>query len=404
MCRSWVRRGAAVVASAVVAASAVVVAVAPASGQTGGPPADPQARKAAATIERTRRQADATARQLSEFLLEQERLTDELERATRERDAAATRMTELRSGAVDLALRRYVRDASSLELAATGAGDATASVRGATYLRIATGQTLDAEGELKAARQDLDARAAVLERRRGELEAAEQALGAASERLDRELVRLQEAERRRRAEAAIAAEVARRRAEEARRAAAAEAARQVALVRAAPRPGAAAPAPAAPAATVATSAAPAPAAGPPAAAPDASPPPTPASRAGIVCPVEGASAFGDTFGAPRRGRWGHEGVDMMGRSGQPILAAESGTIRHTRSRTGGNQVWLYGDSGTRYFYAHLSSYVGGPRRVAAGEVIGRMGNTGTRVVHLHFEIRPGGGRAINPYPAVRAAC
>jgi murein DD-endopeptidase MepM/ murein hydrolase activator NlpD len=95
----------------------------------------------------------------------------------------------------------------------------------------------------------------------------------------------------------------------------------------------------------------------------------------------------------------------MGSAGQPIIAAESGSVRHTQSRSGGNQVWLFGDSGTRYFYAHLSSYAGGARRVSAGEVIGAMGMTGqTGAVHLHFEIRPGGGGAVNPYPAVRAVC
>jgi murein DD-endopeptidase MepM/ murein hydrolase activator NlpD len=96
---------------------------------------------------------------------------------------------------------------------------------------------------------------------------------------------------------------------------------------------------------------------------------------------------------------------MMGQRGQDLVAVEAGEVRHTQSRSGGTQVWLHGDSGTRYFYAHLDGYVGEPRRVAAGEVVGRMGKTGrTGAVHLHFEIRPGGGRPVDPYEALRAAC
>jgi murein DD-endopeptidase MepM/ murein hydrolase activator NlpD len=131
--------------------------------------------------------------------------------------------------------------------------------------------------------------------------------------------------------------------------------------------------------------------------------PQPSSPGGILCPVAGGARFADDFGVARPGRR-HEGIDLMGTRGQELLAAESGIVSHTRSRSGGNQVWLHGNSGTRYFYAHLDGYVGGPRRVVAGEVVGRMGNTGTGAVHLHFEIRPGGGRAVNPYEALRSAC
>jgi peptidoglycan LD-endopeptidase LytH len=59
-----------------------------------------------------------------------------------------------------------------------------------------------------------------------------------------------------------------------------------------------------------------------------------------------------------------------------------------------------------YFYAHLSSYVGGARSVAQGEVVGLVGMTGNASApHLHFEIRIGGanGQRIDPYPTLRAA-
>ena len=72
---------------------------------------------------------------------------------------------------------------------------------------------------------------------------------------------------------------------------------------------------------------------------------------------------------------------------------------------GGNVVWLTGVGGNKYYYAHLSSWEGGSRSVAAGEVVGYVGATGnTSANHLHFEIHPGGGAAVNPFPTVRQFC
>jgi murein DD-endopeptidase MepM/ murein hydrolase activator NlpD len=136
----------------------------------------------------------------------------------------------------------------------------------------------------------------------------------------------------------------------------------------------------------------------------ASPPPSNAGR-GIVCPVAGPRAFGDTWGAARSGGRSHEGVDMMSPGGTPLVAVESGSVQFKTTRLGGNSVWLNGNSGTRYFYAHLSAWEGSSRSVSQGEVIGYVGATGnTTANHLHFEVHPGGGRAVNPYPYVRAVC
>jgi murein DD-endopeptidase MepM/ murein hydrolase activator NlpD len=135
-----------------------------------------------------------------------------------------------------------------------------------------------------------------------------------------------------------------------------------------------------------------------------SPPPSNAGS-GIVCPVAGPRAFGDTWGAARSGGRSHEGVDMMSPSGTPLVAVESGSVQFKTTRLGGNSVWLNGASGTRYFYAHLSAWEGSSRSVSQGEVIGYVGATGnTTANHLHFEVHPGGGRAVNPYPYVRAVC
>jgi murein DD-endopeptidase MepM/ murein hydrolase activator NlpD len=125
----------------------------------------------------------------------------------------------------------------------------------------------------------------------------------------------------------------------------------------------------------------------------------------IVCPMPGG-AYGDTWGAARSGGRRHEGVDIIAPRGLPILAVIGGVVTFKTNRLGGNAVSLVGDNGNRYYYAHLDSYVGGSRRVFQGELIGYNGDSGNArfsTPHLHFQVHPGGGRAVNPYPTVRAA-
>ena len=118
------------------------------------------------------------------------------------------------------------------------------------------------------------------------------------------------------------------------------------------------------------------------------------------------SSFSDSFGAPRSGGRRHQGVDMMAGRGTSIYAVVSGSVSHSSSGLGGNQIWLHGSDGNTYFYAHLSAYVGGGGAVNAGDEIGKVGDTGNAkgTPHLHFEIHPGGGAAVDPYPTVRAHC
>ena len=86
---------------------------------------------------------------------------------------------------------------------------------------------------------------------------------------------------------------------------------------------------------------------------------------------------------------------------------KSGTVRYVPNEgAGGNTAYLHADDGNSYFYAHLSQFVGGPRTVAQGEVIGLTGMTGNATgPHLHFEIRIGGdnGGRNDPYPTLRSA-
>ena len=126
-----------------------------------------------------------------------------------------------------------------------------------------------------------------------------------------------------------------------------------------------------------------------------------------VCPTgDAAVGFGDTWGAPRSGGRRHEGVDMIGPRGTPILAIVDGRAVSGERELGGHTIRFLGADGNNYFYGHLDAY-GLLGDVNAGDIIGYMGDTGNArasTPHLHFEIRPGGGAAVNPYPTVRAHC
>jgi murein DD-endopeptidase MepM/ murein hydrolase activator NlpD len=130
---------------------------------------------------------------------------------------------------------------------------------------------------------------------------------------------------------------------------------------------------------------------------------------GFVFPVADPHTFSSTFGAPRSGGRSHEGNDIFAPMGTPLLASESGVVANVGVGTlGGTKLWVYGESGTQYYYAHLIAYADGiveGSRVEAGDVIGYVGNTGNAITtppHLHYEIHPNGGDAIDPYPLLHA--
>jgi peptidoglycan LD-endopeptidase LytH len=161
-----------------------------------------------------------------------------------------------------------------------------------------------------------------------------------------------------------------------------------------------------PPATTTATAPPPPTTAPPTTAPPPAPAPEPAGG-GLLCPVQGAVSFVDSFGAPRSGGRAHQGVDMMAAMGTPTVAPVSGRVEHRGNDIGGLSWWLYGDNGDEYFGTHLSGYENeGVGWVAAGAVIGYVGDSGNAAgtPHLHFEIHPGGGGAVNPFPDVAAAC
>jgi murein DD-endopeptidase MepM/ murein hydrolase activator NlpD len=145
--------------------------------------------------------------------------------------------------------------------------------------------------------------------------------------------------------------------------------------------------------------------------PPAPPPPPPVS-ASQACPVQGPVSFIDSWGSPRSGGRGHQGVDMMAARGTRVAAIFDGTISRLSSGSslGGITIWMNSSAGDSYYYAHLDGYADGVTdgmSVVAGQIIGYVGSTGNAspsYPHLHFEYHPGGGGAVNPYALVKGIC
>jgi hypothetical protein len=145
----------------------------------------------------------------------------------------------------------------------------------------------------------------------------------------------------------------------------------------------------------------------------------------IVFPVVGPYRYTNDFGDPRpQGR--HEGNDVLAPKKAIVVATEDGRIKFwTTSARAGCMLYLYGASGTTYFYIHLNNDVttandnrgrcvaGGSywpglkdgATVVAGQAIGYVGDSGDAdgTPHLHFEVHPGDGGPVNPYPHLNRA-
>jgi murein DD-endopeptidase MepM/ murein hydrolase activator NlpD len=133
---------------------------------------------------------------------------------------------------------------------------------------------------------------------------------------------------------------------------------------------------------------------------------------GFVFPVASPHTFSEDFGDIRLPgtpqQHFHQGCDVLAAEGTELYAAERGAVTQMSSDgLGGTGLWLKGESGTYYYYAHLSAYVDGlavGQVVEAGQLVGYVGQTGDATgPHLHFEVHPGGGPAIDPYPLLLAS-
>lgn len=125
---------------------------------------------------------------------------------------------------------------------------------------------------------------------------------------------------------------------------------------------------------------------------------------GVFPVAELRKPFSNDWHEPRSGGRRHQGTDLLAQIGVPLLAIEDGTFeRTTVGSLGGLSVYLLGDSGSRYYYAHLDqveNLVEG-QRVYAGQMIGTVGDSGnaTGSPHLHLQWAPNGDSDWeNPYP------
>lgn len=120
-------------------------------------------------------------------------------------------------------------------------------------------------------------------------------------------------------------------------------------------------------------------------------PPTaePGHEAPDLWPVKGAVSRSYTTDAARR----HDGVDIAGRTGTPILAAGSGVVEFAGIDTiFGNMVRIDHENGYATLYGHnsrLAARIG--QRISRGQVVAYLGSTGrSSAPHLHFEVRHDG--------------
>jgi murein DD-endopeptidase MepM/ murein hydrolase activator NlpD len=114
------------------------------------------------------------------------------------------------------------------------------------------------------------------------------------------------------------------------------------------------------------------------------------SASGFIWPLNGAvtSPFGY--------RWGrmHEGIDIDGYTGQPIVASKSGRVISAGDAGDGYGTKVVIDHGGGYttLYGHMSSLgTSSGASVSQGQVVGYVGCTGSCTGdHLHFEVRVNG--------------
>lgn len=117
---------------------------------------------------------------------------------------------------------------------------------------------------------------------------------------------------------------------------------------------------------------------------------------GYIWPARGELSSGYGW------RWGrmHNGIDIAGPIGTPILAAAAGVVTYAAWDEGGygNLVEIQHPDGSITRYAHNDRIlVRAGQRVQQGQQISEMGSTGYSTgPHLHFELRPAGQGAVDP--------
>lgn len=139
-----------------------------------------------------------------------------------------------------------------------------------------------------------------------------------------------------------------------------------------------------------------------------------------ITPVDGEHWISSGFGWRRSPFTGkrefHNGIDIAGQKGTPIVAPADGkVVRVVRDRNLGRSITLDHGNGIQTIFGHLDKVLVEPgQRVKRGDPIATMGSTGRRSTgpHLHYSVKVDGkyvnpkhyllDRGRVPYPVARA--
>lgn len=119
--------------------------------------------------------------------------------------------------------------------------------------------------------------------------------------------------------------------------------------------------------------------------------PTPAAK--LIWPTQGIISQGFR-------KYQHEGIDIAGASGTPIVAAASGTVIKAGWDVWGlgNAITIKHSDGSVTIYGHNRRLLTSKnQQVTQGQIIAEMGSTGNSTApHLHFEFHPDARLAVDP--------
>ena len=128
--------------------------------------------------------------------------------------------------------------------------------------------------------------------------------------------------------------------------------------------------------------------------------PTSAPATNLIWPAQGVLSQGFR-------KYQHEGIDIAGAKGTPILAAAAGTVvKASWDDWGlGNFIEIKHLNGNVTVYGHNSRLlVSKGQQVKQGQIIAEMGSTGNSTApHLHFEFYADGRLASNPLSLLPSA-
>ncbi len=136
------------------------------------------------------------------------------------------------------------------------------------------------------------------------------------------------------------------------------------------------------------------------------PPAAPSAAAGAMrWPLVGTitSRFGYRSLRIAGSNW-HNGLDINGNTGDPIVAAVGGIVKVSGWQGGYGNLVVIENGNTEYYYAHASKLlveVGDV--VQPGDTIALVGSTGNSTgAHLHFEVRVD-GESVDPLPILQTS-